>query len=57
MISQALATSGVSVLDLDLLSVRRPVVLLAKMIVLHFEIIILMKEAQAHFIASIVWGI
>ena len=46
-ISQVLATHRVSVLDLNLLSVRRLVELLAKMIVLRFEIIILMKKAQA----------
>jgi hypothetical protein len=55
-ISQVLATRGASVLNLNLLSVSRLVELLAKVIV-HFEIIILMKEAQAHFVASLVWGI
>ena len=44
-ISQVLATHIVSVLDSNLLSVRRLVELLAKMIVLFFEIIILTKEA------------
>jgi hypothetical protein len=53
-ISQVLATRRVSVLDLNLLSVRRLVELLAKMIVLRFEKIILTKEAQACFIASLV---
>jgi hypothetical protein len=45
------------VLDLNLLSVRRLVELLAKMIILRFEIIILMKEAQACFVASLIWGV
>ena len=44
-ISQVLATHGMGVLDLNLLSVRRLVELLSKVIVLRFEIIILMKEA------------
>jgi hypothetical protein len=57
MISQVLATHKVSMLDLNLLSVRRLVELLVKMIVLRFEIIILMKEAQTCFVASLVWGI
>jgi hypothetical protein len=56
-ISQVLATRRVSVLDLNLLSVRRLVELLAKMIILRFEIIILMKEAQACFVASLIWGV
>ena len=49
MISQVLATRRVSVLDLNLLSIRRLVELLAKVIVLCFEIIILMKEAQVSY--------
>ena len=56
-ISQVLATHGMGALDLNLLSVRRLVELLSKVIVLRFEIVILMKEAQAHFVASLVWGI
>ena len=56
MISQVLSTHRVSVLNLNLMSVRRLVELLAKMIVPCFEIIILM-ESQARFIASLVWGI
>jgi len=42
---------------LNMLSVRRLVELLAKVIVLHFEIIILTKEAQACFVAGLIWGI
>ena len=42
---------------MNLLSFRRPVELLAKVIILHFEIIILTKEAQAHFVIGLVWGI
>jgi hypothetical protein len=45
------------VLDLSLLSVRRLVELLMKVIVLRFEIIILTKEVQVRFIASLIWGI
>ena len=45
MISQVLATHGMGMLDLNLLSVRRLVELLSKVIVLRFEIVILMKEA------------
>jgi hypothetical protein len=56
MIIQVLATRGVGVLNLNLLRVRRLVELLAKAIVLRFEIIILTKEAQARFVASLVWG-
>ena len=44
-IGQVLATHGMGVLDLNLLSVRTLVELLAKVIVLCFEIIILTKEA------------
>ena len=42
---------------MNMLSVRRLVELLAKVIVLHFEIIILTKEAQACFVAGLIWGI
>ena len=42
---QVLATHGMGVLDLNLLSVWRSVELLSKVIVLRFEIVILMKEA------------
>ena len=45
MISHVLATHGMGALDLNLLSVRRLVELLSKVIVLRFEIIILTKEA------------
>ena len=42
---------------MNLLSVRRLIELLVNMIILRFEIIILTKEAQAHFVTSLVWGI
>ena len=42
---------------MNLLSVRRLNELLAKVIVLRFEIIILTKEAEACFIAGLIWGI
>ena len=54
---QVLATHGMGVLDLNLLSVRRLVELLSKVIVLRFEIVILMKEVQVRFVAGLVWGI
>ena len=57
MISHVLATHGMGALDLNLLSVRRLVELLSKVIVLYFEIIILTKEMQACFIAGLVWSI
>ena len=44
LIGQVLAAHRMGVLDLNLLSVRRLVELLSKVIVLHFEIIVLMKE-------------
>jgi len=44
-------------LYLNLLSVRRLVELLSKVIILRFEIIILLKEEQARFIAGLVWGV
>jgi hypothetical protein len=56
-ISQVLATHKMGALDLNLLSVRRLVKLLSKVIILHFEIIILMKEMQARFIASLIWSV
>ena len=40
-----MAAHRMGVLDLNLLSVRRLVELLSKVIVLHFEIVILTKEA------------
>ena len=56
-ISQVLATRGVGVLNLNMLSVRRLVELLVKVIVLRLEIIILTKEAQACFVAGLIWGV
>ena len=56
-ISQVLATHGMGAFDLNLQSVRRLVELLSKVIVLCFEIIILMREAQACFVTGLVWGI
>ena len=56
-ISQVLPTRWVYVLNLNLLSNRRLVELLEKVIVLHFDIIILTKEAEVCFIAGLVWGI
>jgi hypothetical protein len=44
-------------LDLNLLSVRRLVELLSKVIILRFEIIILMKEMQARFVTSLIWSV
>jgi hypothetical protein len=57
MIIQVLATRGVGALNLNLLSVRRLVELLSKVVVFCFEVIILMKEAHARFISGLVWGI
>ena len=56
-ISQVLATHGMGALDLNLLSVRRLVELLSKVIVLCFEIVVLTKETQARFIAGFVWSV
>ena len=56
-ISQVLATCRVGVYRTDLLSIRRLVELLAKVVILHFEIIILTKEAQARFVIGLIWGL
>jgi hypothetical protein len=56
-ISQVFATHKMGALDLNLLNVRRLVELLSKVIVLRFEIIVLTKEMQARFIASLIWSI
>jgi hypothetical protein len=47
----------VGVHELDLLSVRRLVKLLMKVVIFCFEIIILAKKVEARFIASLVCGI
>ena len=57
MIGQVLAVCGMGALDLNLLSVRRLVELLTKVIVVRFEIVILMKEAEAHFVAGLVQSV
>ena len=44
MISQVLATHRMGALNLNLLSVKRLVELLEKVIVLRFDIIVMMKE-------------
>ena len=56
-ISQVLATCRVGVYRTDLLSIRRLVELLAKVVILHFEIIILVKKAQARFIAWLIGSV
>lgn len=53
-ISQVLATRRVGVYRTDLLSIRRLVELLVKVVILHFEIIVLAKEAQARFVVCLV---
>jgi hypothetical protein len=44
-------------LDLNLLSVRRLAKMLSKVIVLRFEVIILMKEVKARFVAGLVQSV
>ena len=53
-VGQVLATRGMGVLDLNLLSVRRLVELLVKVIVLRLKIVVLAKKAQARFITRLV---
>lgn len=53
MVSQVLATHRVGIYRLDLLSVRRLVELLVKMVILCLEIVVLVKKAQARFIAHL----
>ena len=57
MVSEVLATHRVGVRRPDLLSVKRLVELLAKVVILCLEIIVLAKKAKARFVASLVCGI
>ena len=54
MVSYVLATCWVGVYKPDLLSVSRLVELLAKVVILYLEIIILAKNVEAHFLASLI---
>ena len=53
-IVQVLAVHKMGSFDLNLLSVRRLVELLTKVIILHFKIIILTKEVEVRFVASLI---
>ena len=57
MISQVLATHQVGVYQPDLLSVWRFVKLLVKVVILFLEIIVLVKKAEARFVASLVCSV
>ena len=56
-ISKVLATHRVDVYMLNLLSVSRLVELLAKVVILHFEIIVLAKEVQARFVVCLIGSV
>ena len=56
-LNQALATHWVSVQGIDLLSIKRLVELLTKVVVFCLDIIILAKKVEACFIASLACGL
>lgn len=56
-VNKVLATHWVGARVLNLLSVRRLVELLRKVVVFYFKIIILAKKAEACFVTSLICGV